>query len=273
MLPLKFVPTHWFHDILWFRTSWSTPAGEGQQLVTVQWCILAEGRAASLCGSCTLAVLVGCGLLSFPFVNLFAPFFFLFFPSSPFDSPSLSPLPPCRVLLRTSCCLVITVWLSPSLLLFPCRWSLLQPLQPLPLPVSLSRGSASLLYFCWRFIHLFINLFVFWGGRSFAFPYLFVDLHSFFFKSSDMPPSPLPAMRSTMVQCCACLQFCDWSVGLSPVRVQLCQLVQCCGLSSEWTMCIKLHSFLVWHGLIPAFRMSKCHVEVMLSWSGFHFGI
>lgn len=51
--------------------------GEGgnQQLVTVQWCILAEGRAASLCGSCTLAVLVGCGLLSFPFVNLFAPFF------------------------------------------------------------------------------------------------------------------------------------------------------------------------------------------------------
>lgn len=107
--------------------------------------------------------------------------FFFFFPSSPFDSPSLSPLPPCRVLLRTSCCLVITVWLSPSLLLFPCRWSLLQPLQPLPLPVSLSRGSASLLYFCWRcFIHLFIHLFVFLGGRSFAFPYLFVDLHSFF---------------------------------------------------------------------------------------------
>lgn len=168
--------------------------GEGgnQQLVTVQWCILAEGRAASLCGSCTLAVLVGCGLLSFPFVNLFAPFF-LFFPSSPFDSPSLSPLPPCRVLLRTSCCLVITVWLSPSLLLFPCRWSLLQPLQPLPLPVSLSRGSASLLYFCWRcFIHLFIHLFVFWGGWSFAFPYLFVDLHSFFFSRQTCHPPLCP---------------------------------------------------------------------------------
>lgn len=27
MLLLKFIPTHWFHDIFWFRTSWSTPRG------------------------------------------------------------------------------------------------------------------------------------------------------------------------------------------------------------------------------------------------------
>lgn len=62
----------------------------------------------------------------------------------------LSLLPPCRVLLRTSCCLVITVWLSPFslslsvLLKSPAASTALQP--PLPPPVSLCRGSASLYF-------------------------------------------------------------------------------------------------------------------------------
>lgn len=193
MLLLKFIPTHWFHDIFWFRTSWSTPRGGGEPTAgdsAVMYFGWGPGcQSVWELHPCSIS-----GLWAVVF-SVCEPFcsFFLFFPSSPFDSPSLSPLPPCRVLLRTSCCLVITVWLSPSLLLFPCRWSLLQPLQPLPLPVSLSRGSASLLYFCWRcFIHLFIHWFVFWGGRSFAFPYLFVDLHSFFFSRQTCHPPLCP---------------------------------------------------------------------------------
>lgn len=122
----------------------------------------------------------------------------------------------------------------------PAASAALQPPPPPPPPVSLSRGSASLLFIFFVVVVVFIFLFL---GRSSVFP--FRSLTCFPFQLSDTPPSPLPAMRSPMVQCCACLQFCDWSVGLSPVRVQLCQLVQCCGLSSEWTMCIKLHSFLV----------------------------
>lgn len=119
-----------------------------------------------------------------------------FFSSSPFDPPSLSRLPLCRVLLRTSCCLVITVWLSPSLLLFPCRWSLLQPLCSLFLS-----HSVVVLHRCCTFVDavlfLFLKkifLYLFWGGRSFAFPYLFVDLHSF----SVVRHATLPSARHAL---------------------------------------------------------------------------
>lgn len=170
----------------------------------------------------------------------------------------LSLLPPCRVLLRTSCCLVITVWLSPSSLLFLCLAEVSCSLHSSA--ASSTSSCLSLSWFCIAVVFLFSGV-ILWVRL------LFVDLLSFWLSDT---PSPLPAVRSPMVQCCACLQFCGWSVGLSPVHVQLCQLVLCCGLSSEWTMCIKLHSFLVWHRLISTLRMYKCHVEVM-SWSDFPF--
>lgn len=103
------------------------------------------------------------------------------FPSSPFDSPSLTVafLQGVAQDFMLSCNHRLTLSLFPGI-----SMSLKSPaatLQPLPLPVSLSRGSASLLYFCWRcLIHLFLHFFSFLGGRSFALPYSF-DLHSFFF--------------------------------------------------------------------------------------------
>lgn len=198
---------------------------------TVLWCVFFFGcsEAVGVCGSCTLAVLVGCGLSSVCLCILGSFFFFAF------DSFSfLSLLPPCRVFLRTSCCLVITVWLSPSSsVVFLSRWSLLQPPQLCSLLYLLLSLSVVVLHHC-RFF--FVCLFLGW-----SFEFFFCLLTCFLFWLSDTP-SPLPAVRCVMVQCCACLQFCGWSVGFSPVRVELCHLVLCCGLSSEWTMCIKLHS-------------------------------
>lgn len=175
----------------------------------------------------------------------------------------LSLLPPCRVLLRISCCLVITVWLSPSYLLLsvllksPAASTALQP--PLPPP------PVSLLWFCIAVVFL-VKLF--FGGGGCSFEFIFCLLTCFLF-DCQTPPSSLPAVRSPMVQCCACLQFCGWSVGLSPVHVKLCRLVLCRGLSSEWTMCIKLCSFLVW---LPHINNVKCHVEVILLWNDFSSG-
>lgn len=206
-------------------------------------------EAVSVCGSCTLAVLwaVGCRLFclcSFSFCLWFLSF--------------LSLLPPCRVLLRTSCCLVITVWLSPSVI-FLCLAEVSCSLHS-----SAASSTSSCLSLSWFCIAVVFRFF----GVILSVRLLFVDLLSFWLSDT---PSPLPAVRSPMVQCCACLQFCGWSVGLSPVHVKLCRLVLCCGLSSEWTMYIKLHGFLVWHWLIPTLRMSKCHVEVTLSWNDFPF--
>lgn len=76
----------------------------------------------------------------FSYITCFVLFCFslfcLWFPSF------LSLLPPCRVLLRTWRCLVITVWLSPVLLKSPAGFTALQPL--LPLVVVLCRGFALL---------------------------------------------------------------------------------------------------------------------------------
>lgn len=99
---------------------------------------------------------------------------------------------------------------------------------------------------------------------------LFVDLLSFWLSDT---PSPLPAVRSPMVQCCACFQFCGWSVGLSPVHVKLCQLVLCRGLSPEWIMCIKLSSFLVWFvptSTVLTVMLRSCCGERTSVWGVFH---
>lgn len=151
-------------------------------------------------------------------------------------------------------CLTLSFFCYFSVLLkSPAASTALQP--PLPPPVSL-------LWFCITVVLLFFGV-ILWVFL------LFVDLLSFWLSDT---PSPLPAVRYLMVQCCACLQFCGWSVGPSPVHVKFCQLVLCCGLSSEWTMCIKLcKQLLVWQWFIPTFKMSKCHIEIMLFWNWFPF--
>lgn len=228
--------TFWWH---W----WEKQTDSNSAVMFFGW-----SEAVSACGSCTLAVLVGCGLSSVLFVYFQFLSFRLWFLSF------LSLLPPCRVLLRTSCCLVITVWFFPSSLLFFCLAEVSCSLHSSA--ASSSSSCLSLSWFCIAVCFSFLFFFSFLRVILW-FCLLFVDLLSFWLSDTL---SPLPAVRSLMVQCCACLQFCGWSVGLSPVHVKLCQLVSCCGLSSEWIMCIKLHSFLVWHRLISTFRMSKCHV-------------
>lgn len=153
-----------------------------------------------------------------------------------------------QVLLRTSCCLLCS---------FLSCWRLLQP----PLPVSLS----------WLCIAVVFHFF--WGDPLSSSSICWLAFT--FWLSDTHPPPPLPAVRSPMVQCCACLHFCGWSVGLSPVRVKLCQLVLCCGLSSEWTMCIRLHSFPVRHRPIPTSRMlhvllRSCCCEITSLQDRFH---
>lgn len=207
-------------------------------------------KSVSVCGSCTLAVLVDCGLSSVLFVFLQ---FLFFLPLIPLISLTVASLQVVAQDFISSCnhCLTLSLF---SVILMSC-WSLLQPPQLcslLYLLLSLCCGSALL------------SFFVFWGN-----PLSSSSVCWLAFFLIVRHPLPLLAVRSPMVQCCACLQFCGWSVGLSPVHVQLCQLVLCCGLSSEWTMCIKLHSFLVWHKLILTLRLSKCHVAVMLWWSSF----
>lgn len=187
-----------------------------------------------------------------------APVLFVYFSFFWLFSSFLSLLPSCRVLVRTSCCLVITVWLSS----FSVPSCLAEVSCSLHSPAASTSSWLSPSWFC---IAVFFS--ILFGVI------LWVCLLSciFLFWLSDTP-SPLPAMRSPMVQCCACLQFCCWSVGLSPVHVKLCQLVLCRGLSSEWTMCIKLHSFLVWHMIHSHIQNVKCHVEVMLLWNDFSSG-
>lgn len=209
-------------------------------------------EAVGVCGSCTLAVLVGCGLSSVLCSSV--SFLLPLTPLMSFSVASLQGVAQDSMLSRIHCLTLSLLSVIFSVLLKPPAASTaLQP--PLPPPVNLCRGSASL------------SFSALWGD-----PLSSVRLTCFLLLISfgcQTPSSPLPAVRSPMVQCCACLQFCGWSVGLSPVHVKLCQLILCCGLSSEWTMCIKLHRFLVWHRLIPTFRVFKCHVEVMLPWKDF----
>lgn len=254
-LKCSFFPPHIFTRLLYSdkcdslltllrKTNWST------QCRDIFWL----KRAVSVCGSCTLAVLVGCGLSSVLFVY---PQFLFFSPLVPLISLTVASLQGVAQDFMLSCnhCLTLSLF---SVIFLSC-WSLLQPPQLCSLLYLLLSISVVVLHRC-RFSFSGVILWV---------RLLFVDLLSFWLSDTLLPP--LPAVRSPMVQCCACLQFCGWSVGLSPVHVKLCQLVLCCGLSSEWTMCIKLRSFLVWHRLIPTFRVSTCHVEVMLSWNDFPF--
>lgn len=181
----------------------------------------------------------------------------------------LSLLPPCRVLLRTSCCLVITVWLSPSslwlsvLLKSPAASTALQP--PLPPPVSLCRGSALLSFF---FFCLFFGV-ILWVHL------LFVDLLSFFWLlDTPTPPPhlPLPAVRSPMVQCCACLQFCGWSVGSQSCS---CEAVSVSSMLWLVFRVDHVHKALQLPGLTPThphIQNVKCHVEVMLLCDDFPSG-
>lgn len=132
---------------------------------------------------------VGCCLFCF-----FALYLFCFFPPRLLIL-HLSMLPSCRVLLRTSCCLVITVWLFPSFLFLPCGWSLLQPLCSLFLSLS---HSVVLLHCCCisvaAIILIFFSFISFLEGRSFAY---FIWLAYFFFSrqtchSPLCPPCALP---------------------------------------------------------------------------------
>lgn len=118
------------------------------------------------------------GLSSVLFV--YPQFLFLF----AFDSFSfLSLLPPCRVLLRTSCCLVITVWLSPSSLLFFCLAEVSCSLHSSA--ASSTSSCLSLLWFCITVV--FLYLFVCFLGWSFEFYLLFVDLLSFLIARHSFP--------------------------------------------------------------------------------------
>lgn len=193
----------------------------------------------SVCGSCTLTVLVGCGLSS---VLSVYPQFLFFSPLTPVISLTVASLQGVAqdfMLSRFHC---LTLSLSSVLCLAE-------------VSCSLHSSAASTTSSCLSVVVLHRCRFSFFGVIL-CVHLLFVDLLSFWLSDT---PSPLPAVRSPMVQCCACFQFCGWSVGLSPVHVKLCQLVLCRGLSPEWTMCIKLSSFLVW-----LIHNVNCHIEVML---------
>lgn len=124
-----------------------------------------RGQAVSLCGSCTLAVLVGCGLLSFLFVYLS----FLFLPRLWFPiSLTVASLQGVAQDLMLSCnhCLTLSLFSVIFMSLkSPAASAALQPPLPLPLtpppPVSLSRGSASLLFIF--SVLLSFLFFYFWG--------------------------------------------------------------------------------------------------------------
>lgn len=156
-----------------------------QQIQTVRWCFWLRrgcrrvwelhpcsisGLWAVVCSVCVSSVSFRLWFLSF-----------------------LSLLPPCRVLLRTSCCLVITVWLSPSSLLFLCLAEVSCSLHSSA--ASSTSSCLSLSWFCIAVVFLFSGV-ILWVHL------LFVDLLSFWLSDT---PSPLPAVRSPMVQCCACL--------------------------------------------------------------------
>lgn len=243
--------THFSMQWMWLSVD---TVEKNQALQTVQWCFLAEAMLSVCVGVAPLQYwwAVGCRLFC-----LWTFSFFSFRLLIPLISLTVASLQGVAQDFMLSCnhCLNLSLF---SVIFMSC-WSLLQPPQLCSLLYLLLSLSVVVLHRC--------RFFVFWGDPLSSSSVCWLAL----FWLSDTP-SPLPAVRSPMVQCCACLQFCGWSVGLSPVHVQLCRLVLCCGLSSEWTMCIKLHSFLVWHRLIPTLRMSNCHVEVMLSWRDFPFG-
>lgn len=208
--------------------------------------------AVGVCGSCTLTVLVGCGLSS---VLSVYPQFLFFSPLTPVISLTVASLQGVAqdFMLSHTHCLTLSLFSVLCLAEVSC---------------SLHSSAASTTSSCLSVVVLHRCCFSFFGVIL-CVHLLFVDLLSFWLSDT---PSPLPAVRSPMVQCCACFQFCGWSVGLSPVHVKLCQLVLCRGLSPEWTMCIKLSSFLVW--LIPTSTMltvilSSCCGERTSVWGVF----
>lgn len=89
----------------------------------------------------------------------------------------LSLLPPCRVLLRTSCCLVITVWISPSSLLFLCLAEVSCSLHSSA--ASSTSSCLSLSWFCIAVVFLFSGV-ILWVRL------LFVDL--LYFDCQTPPP-------------------------------------------------------------------------------------
>jgi len=105
---------------------------------------LAEASCQCVCGSCTLAVLVGCGLSSVAVSSVSLCSFRLVDSSRPLDRCLLR-----RALLGTPCCLVVAVLTPPSLSV--------TPLQPPRLRCLLFlHPSSSLSLFCIAVVFLFL---------------------------------------------------------------------------------------------------------------------
>lgn len=170
----------------------------------------------------------------------------------------LSLLPPRRALLRTSCCLVGTVWFSPLflfvLLKSPAASIALQP--PLPPPVSLCRGSASLLFFIFFGVILWVHL-------------LFVDLLYFLIVRHPLPSARRAFSHGSVLRLFTLLWLVSGSQSCS------CEAVS---VSSMLWLVFRVdyvHKAPQLPGLTPThphIQNVKCLVEVVLLWNYFPSG-
>lgn len=208
-------------------------------------------EAVSVCGSCTLAVLVGCGLSSVLFVYLQ----FLFFsPLIPLISLTVASLQGVAQDFMLSCnhCLTLSLCYFSVLLKSPAASTALQP--PLPPPVSLCRGSASL------------SFFVFWGDPLSSSSVFWLAF--FLIVRHPLPSARRALSHGSVLRLFTVLWLVSGSQSCSCEAVSVSSMLWLVFRVDHVHKAPQLPGLTLTH---PTIRMPKCHVEVMPSWNDFLF--